>query len=38
MSKNLLEGKQNIKSNSDFRESILLVDEVDVFFSADFYG
>ena len=38
MSKNLLDGKKNSNSSTNLKKKILLVDEVDVFFSSDFYG
>lgn len=38
MSQNLLRGQQNKVGGESKAKSILLIDEVDVFFSSDFYG
>lgn len=34
----MLEDKDIIANKQDFSKSILLIDEIDVFFSKDFYG
>lgn len=34
----MLEDKDTIVDKEDFSKSILLIDEIDVFFSKDFYG